>query len=506
MGIAVSRLYPKFHPLFLYLAAFISIFTGVLIYAFSLLSSKYSKFFLCICLGVSIFFFGAGYYRARVTPGHNDVSGLLSRRQDIYTLIGSIKNIPHFDGQKTRFTIKIEAGRMTRRIRGNVYVILRGRDESLNLGKIVRVKGLLSRPVGRVNPGQFDFRDYLARQSIFSVMFVREKGDIEIIEDGSSIRERMIVRVRDHIRYTLQETLSINSSKILQGMMLGERRNLDSYFREIFIEAGAVHILAVSGLHVGLIGGLFFLSMRMIYIKKNIAYILTLLIIFLYIQLTGARPSAVRAGVMFSTGVFALLLERDKHLFNSLFLSSFIILILNPAQLFDAGFQLSFAATFGILYFTPFIYRKLRLSEKGSFSRFLLISLGISLGVQIFTYPILAFHFNRISLVGVLANIVVVSLVGIILALGFIISIFGAFSISIAMIAGFVNEIMINSVLGWIRAFASLPFSCISIPAPRVWQIILWYVFFLVLPFIKGSGFYNRFMVGLIVLMSVDLC
>ena len=505
-GIAVSRLCPQFHPQYLYISAFILVLVGVLSYFLLLSSSKKRRLCLYICLGVAIFFFGAGYYRAKVTPGHNDVSCLLSQGQNIHTLVGSIKNIPHFNGQNTRFTLKVAAERMGRRIRGNVYIILKGRGENLSIGKIVKVRGFLSMPEGAKNPGEFDFRDYLARQSMFSVMFVKEKGEIEVIEDSSSVREKVIVRLRKHIRYILREALSTNSSKIMEGMMLGEKRNLDSYLREIFIEAGAVHILAVSGLHVGLIGGLFFLSMRMMYVKKNIAYIATLFIVFSYIQLTGARPSAVRAGIMFSTGVFALLLERDRHLFNSLFLSSLIILILNPAQLFDAGFQLSFAATFGILYFTPFIYRELRLTEKNSFSRFLLLSLGISLGVQIFTYPILAFHFNRISLVGIFTNIIIVSLSGIILALGFIISIVGAFAISLAKIVGAVNEIMISSVLGWIRLFASLPFSCIHTYTPKTWQIFLWYTFFLILPYTKRSVFCKVNIIGIIILASLNLC
>ncbi|GAJ08876.1 unnamed protein product, partial [marine sediment metagenome] len=122
---------------------------------------------------------------------------------------------------------------------------------------------------------------------------------------------------------------------------------------------------------------------------------------------------------MATCGLVAILLERDKHLYNSLALAALIILLLNPFTLFDVGFQLSFMATLGILYLTPHFLGYFRFSKPRKFITYILTSLGVSAGALVGVYPIVAFYFNKISLIALISNILVVPQVAIIIALGF---------------------------------------------------------------------------------------
>jgi competence protein ComEC len=169
---------------------------------------------------------------------------------------------------------------------------------------------------------------------------------------------------------------------------------------------------------------------------------------------------------MTTCGLVAVLLNRDKHLYNSLTLSALIILLLNPFSLFDVGFQLSFMATLGILYLTPHFQNYFRLSKPDKVITYILGSLAVSAGALVGVYPTTAYYFNKISLIALMSNIMVVPHVAVIIALGFASSILGLFSLWFARVIGIINGLFIDILIRCIGFFASMPFSSKYVVSP----------------------------------------
>ena len=218
-----------------------------------------------------------------------------------------------------------------------------------------------------------------------------------------------------------------NHIEILKGMLLGKRRGIEEPTIVAFRNSGSLHILAVSGLHVGLIAGVFFLCFSRL--STRAACALTILAVVLYAIVVGFRPSVFRASTMVVLFLFGSIIDRDTDRFNLLSIAALILLLINPAQLWDIGFQLSFAAVASILFFMPkwqrFINNRLpdwtdQARERENVSplrfavgksiRWLLLAFGVTLIAQLGTVLFIANSFYRLYPLGLIAGPIVVGL------------------------------------------------------------------------------------------------
>ncbi|HUW23284.1 MAG TPA: DNA internalization-related competence protein ComEC/Rec2 [bacterium] len=425
-------------------------------------------------------------------------------------LTGVVVSIPNKASEKINFVLACERLTTDKReieVTGKTQVFLYTSEPiQINYGDRLNIYGRLSSPFALTNPGVFDYRKYLSYRNIHSLFSVYRSEDIEISGRGKiGIFRSVILRIRRRIEFVIKNTLPQLESSILAGVMLGERTALPRQIQGIFTDAGVIHTLAVSGLHVGLVLFIFYAFFRVMGIPKKTTYFLTILVVILYAQVAGGRPSAIRASIMATCGLVAILLERDKHLYNSLALAALIILLLNPFTLFDVGFQLSFMATLGILYLTPHFLGYFRFSKPRKFITYILTSLGVSAGALVGVYPIVAFYFNKISLIALISNILVVPQVAIIIALGFAASIFGLFSLGLAQVINTINRLFIIILLRCVGFFASLPFSFKYVVSPSLIFLLAYYLFFVFLPKIESSRFARRLLLffPLIFLFSI---
>ena len=203
---------------------------------------------------------------------------------------------------------------------------------------------------------------------------------------------------------------------MIRGLLLADRSKIDYDLRESFVNAGVVHVLAVSGLHVGFIALIFlFLFGRM-----NIYWrlILTITGLVLFVILTGSPPSVFRASVMAITFIVALLTNRSYNSINSLALAALILLVLNPSDLFNPGFQLSFSAVLSIVLIYPVLKEKIYSWPINSVAiQKLLLFISVSLAAQIGTLPFTLIYFHKFSIVSLFANLLVIPTIGVIIAL-----------------------------------------------------------------------------------------
>jgi competence protein ComEC len=205
---------------------------------------------------------------------------------------------------------------------------------------------------------------------------------------------------------------------MLRAIVLGDRSSLSAKVREAFLGSGTYHILVISGLHVGFLAGLLFFFSRAIRLSLSASSLLTVGGVVFYVLLTGGSPPIVRAGLMMSLYLLALIVGRERDLANAVALAAFVLLLWNPLYLFDAGFQLTFVATGAILL----ALRRFDLSRLPRLPRWVLASLLASTAATLATGILLAFHFNRVSLMGVVANLVMVPLGGCLTAVGMVYS------------------------------------------------------------------------------------
>ncbi|MDE0684285.1 MAG: ComEC/Rec2 family competence protein, partial [Candidatus Poribacteria bacterium] len=235
----------------------------------------------------------------------------------------------------------------------------------LRYGRHITLTGVLRQPQGRRNPGGFDYRAYLARQDVVGI--IDAKGLLRIDEQGGFLLGRWIEalrirteRVIDNI-YTASGTVAPSlHAQLLKGILLGKRSDLPTETLDIFRNSGTFHVLAVSGLHVGLVAMFCYFGFGCFRLPQKILCLLTILAVLIYASLVGFRPSVFRASLMAILFLFATLIDRDADLFNLLAFAALVLLLLNPLQIWDVGFQLSFVAVAAIVYFVPKMERPLR--------------------------------------------------------------------------------------------------------------------------------------------------
>jgi competence protein ComEC len=285
-------------------------------------------------------------------------------------------------------------------------------------GEMLLVQGTWSLMPQRRNPGGFDYRAYMDRSEVRGSLRLEH---IKLLRAGRGgwLMSKVVVPARQYIRGLADKYLQGDEAALLLGLALGERSGLSARVQEAFSNTGTTHVLAVSGLHVVLVAFILFLVLRIVRFPRRWAALGTCVGLVFYTILTGSPPSIVRATIMAVAVLLGGLFERQGNGLNMLGLAGLLILFFWPQSLFDVGFQLSFAATAGILAVTRPIQNQLfRVTENEVLREWLLLPLAVSLAAQIFTAPFLAYHFHKIPTISLLANLVVVPTTNLLLALG----------------------------------------------------------------------------------------
>jgi len=243
---------------------------------------------------------------------------------------------------------------------------------------------------------------------------------------------------------------------------------------EVFRRSGTMHILAVSGLHVGFLSLFLLFFLRLVRIPKLYAYALVGLFIIFFMIFIGERPSVRRASLMALCGIACFLFDRDRNYLNVISLSFIILWLVNPLSLLNPGFLLSFCATFGILFLTPMLYKWL-----GRFMpHFLAGSLSVTLSVQLFIFPVMAAYFETFAYINLIANLPIVPLTGMSLALSVLTLIFYPLFLPLAVLIAEVNTVVIAATTRLAAFFAHVPTLRIG-SFPR--QIVVVYLLFVTL-------------------------
>lgn len=435
-----------------------------------------------------IFLIGIFNYNLNSNPiGANHIANFMEDKKS--TIICTVLDKEYYPNQdKISFKVKvsqIERGDFSIRTQGLILVNTYLDDSPYEYGDVLKIKGKLEKPIGQKNFGEFDYELYLAREKIFTYINIWQEKDIQKIgENDSNFLVSFSLSARDKIKEITKQTLPPPYNYLLVGMLLGEKSFIPSHLKEIFAEAGIMHILAVSGLHVGIIAMALLALLSMLKLPKKFKLFILILILITYASITGFRPSVLRATIMFILLIGGKLINRSRNLNISLFFAAFLILLLNPLILYDAGFLLSFIVTFFIINLSPIL--------QGLLSKIVVWiknPLAVSTAAWVGIFPLSAYFFSKVSIISIISNIFIIPLTGIAVILGFITFFIGLMSISLAGLFANLNYLILNLITLIAKSFSSLPFAFIYVAQPSVTVIILYYltVFFIIEIFYKKT-------------------
>ena len=227
-----------------------------------------------------------------------------------------------------------------------------GEPPNVEAGDRIRCFGQLSAPDGPQNPGAFDYAARLRADRVLSRLQAEVPQCVSVVETGSDWNlSRQLQRVRSHSNQLLERYLDPRRAELAAAVLLGLREELDADRREAFLTTGTVHILCISGLHVGILAGALFWIMRRTRSRAAGPWQLSPLSRSVYALMVDAAPSVVRATILVLVACIAVWLGRRPLGFNSLAAAALVVLAINPAHLFHVGAQLSFLCVAGLIWF-----------------------------------------------------------------------------------------------------------------------------------------------------------
>jgi len=449
-------------------------------------------FYLIVC--TSFFLLGFSRYMVSMEYGSDHISRYIHDIPEKTLIYGTVSGYPEI--RKGRFSEyhvfpltvdKIAVNGEFVRVEGKIMVKRYGVFSISASDKIVIGESFVS-PANVRNPGGFDQREYMRSVGISGVLRSRDLD--RYMKVGTSNAFAMgIVRVlffaREKAKKIVEQYVPDDMARsIIVSIIIGARTDIPPELNDLFIRTGTLHILAVSGLHTCIVGLVLLWCLRGINVPWKMVYIISSMGVCLYAVFTGWAPSSLRAAIMTSLAFLTKAIGRNVPLIHALFLSAFIICFVSPGQLFQPGFILSYAAVLAILWLVPYSDRLLNIpSEKvtdlpGKIWVGARRSFSLSLAVWIGMMPIIAFYFNLVTPVVVLANLIAVPVFFVILILGGALICAGSIGVMSFLSAalGTVVVWVINFFIYSLRIFDSVPFSSTQISSPGAGLIAAYYL------------------------------
>jgi competence protein ComEC len=456
----------------------------------------------------------------RIIDGHEKV-----------VIEGTIYSPPRVRANTATLHIRVEKVLLPKEIRSvkiNLLAKIYGYKGGPQVGERIRFPAKLKEFKSFNNPGCFDYRSYMRRQGLSFMAIVSDgqyvvpmgKGDLDLVTGT-------LEKIRAPVRRFFSEKLSYTRRPLYEALILGERQGLTPELREPFDRSGVGHIMAVSGLHLGLVAWLFFLSLRcllslsyrltlMTDIRKLAAIITTFPVIG-YGLITGPQVSSQRAMVMVLVFLWSFILGRQKDVWSSLCLAALLILAVKRDSLFATSFQLSFIAVAGILWLAPLILSRLpkfgMRDDPSKVNQILPTIVTYTVGLvavttaaTITTIPLIAHHFHRFSVVALPANLTVVPIIGLwVIPLGLLSCVVLLFSPTLAGILLSFGGFGLNLAISFVRFWSDIPWSSIWVIRPNWLEIILLYgLLFLGINF-RRSRVYRVFLAIFLALLCADI-
>ena len=269
------------------------------------------------------------------------------------------------------------------------------------------------------NPFEFDYKKYLARKKIYRQVYLPADAWIKTNQSVMSLSCRAEQIRESLLKIYRNQPIDENEFEILSSLTLGYTRELDPETKRVFSSSGAIHVLSVSGQHVAIIFWVITLLFGFLKNRKSgrtIFLIISISSLWFFAFITGLSPAVMRASAMFTIFVVGDYMHRKSNIYNSFTASAFILLLINPNNLYDIGFQLSYIAVFGIVYLQPKLEKLIQVKSK--FIKFFWSLITVSIAAQVATFPVTTYYFGQFPTYFWLTNIFVIPAVMVLVPIG----------------------------------------------------------------------------------------
>jgi competence protein ComEC len=482
------------------------IFLLSMVITLTLIASLFIPFRLKFPWFVLIFFL-AGILLDLNSHDASELTSLLDKKENVI-IEGTVlqpakiaKKIARFDVRTHRLFINGRVKEVREKLRVSVYN--HGRDFSP--GEKIRFPARLRPFKNFNNPGRYDYELAMKLRGFSSAASVSDGRRIVPMGKGElGFPLGILERARRPIRDLFKQRLSFENQSLYSALILGERQGITTELREPFNISGLGHVLAVSGLHIGLIAWLvFFLSRGVLSLSytltlrtdiRKVAALITCLPVLAYSCLAGLQVSSQRAMIMALTYLFSIVIGRERDVWSTLCLAALLILAIDSHALYSISFQLSFCAVIGILWLTPAIYNVIpnpfnktgQKSVPKSLYVYFTGLITITISALILVLPITSFYFHRVPLLSIPANLTVVPILGLwIIPLGLLSALCLPFSDTIANLFLQLGAWGLERMMDIIRFWAHFNCAAFWIFTPNTFEIILFYCVILLLFFIR---------------------
>ncbi len=447
---------------------FTLIFISLIIYILNLINDNSNEIIL----------FGIFLLLGMVLTSYNLNNSILAKNTDKNLIFnGIVDKVLWQEKNEGKYIIKVNSitGKESHtKVKEKMVLKIIG-DKKAELGNQIIFAGKLKKPLENTNPMLFNYRLSLLSNKIHTTMTIKDYSIIEIKDVDKSFKHRMRTSFRNNIESLFDSNLNEENSSLMKSIILGEYSYLEEENIEKYSNLGLAHILAVSGLHIGIIAGFLIYTLSHLGVRRKLNIAVTLGVIWFYGYLIGFPPSLLRANIMLSILFYGETLRELYNSINALFFAMFILLIINPMWIFNLGFQLSFMATFAIIYFTPKIQEVFYPYNNK-------ITYGLSgiLGVQVGLLPIQAYYFNQISILSIFSNLIIAPILSLALIIGAVmIVLFYSIPMLIPFI-GYILDFILSIEFYLVNILYKLPFGIIRFHSPEISEIIIYYIFILI--------------------------
>ncbi len=424
-----------------------------------------SIFTLALCLGIVRFSMAEA--SAPRLPSSAEISILGGSK---VSLSGEVINEPDMGQSSQKFILETEVNKYKINILVNADT-----DEVLKYGDYIKVVGALEKPENFITEQgkEFDYINYLKKDGIFYTMGYPK---VEIISRGKGNPvKNALFYAKEKFLEKLNLAIRSPESLLMQGLILGEKSSFDESLRQNFINTGTIHIVALSGYNVTIVAE--WIMKMLSFLPYQAGASAGIIVILLFVLMTGMSSTAIRAGIMASIALFSRIAGRGYDVGRALALAGVIMIAVNPSVLyFDVSFELSFIATIAVIYLAP----KMEKYFLWIPNRFELRSIiSVTFAAYIFVLPFILYEMGNLSLVALPTNAVILPFIPFTMILGFVTGFAGIFSHVLSVPLGFISYLFLHYELSMINFLASIPFSSISVKSFPLVFVLLIYAYFI---------------------------
>lgn len=476
--------------------------------AFLLCFTIFCVFFFCgkknimyISILIVVLLIGSIYtnYRKKLFDMYENLTAV--------TVIGKVVNLEKQNEYNKTYKVKVISldGESTYK---KVYIFVKIKNTSsmkLALGDIMRINGMVENPEVRRNYKGFDYKKYLNGRDISTVIVA---NDISTIKKNSGIN---IYSIKNYIIEKVENMLSDTNSSICLALILGYKVGVPEEVTKYFEKSNLLHMLSISGMHVSYI--CLIIDWALNKLDKKISRVLTIILLIIYILLTGGVPSVMRACITQILCIVSVLLYRKSDVFTNLSISAIIILIINPLTIFDIGFIFSYVGTISIIVFNTYIEKlidilQIKLSMKLKqkipkqkskleivFSKIVLKIkkiIIISISANILIIPLTMYFFDSLSFVFLISNLLATPVLSCIIIFSIFVISVSVISRSLSLIFANILNLIINIFIIIAKFCSNLPFAKILICSPTIIELLLIYVEIFIIIFLYKKDKLNK--------------